>query len=167
MAKERQRYTVIPRTLIFVFKNEKLLMMKYSGKGEHQTQEKADRKDIYNPIGGHVEEGESVIECAVKEAWEEAGIKLLNPKVKGIINVSGFSGKNIMNFIISGTTEDEPISDSLEGRLEWVDVNEIDTLNVFPDLKPILEKLLTLKEDELFTGILKFDGEFGMKEIRL
>ena len=100
MAEEKNRYTVLPRVLVFVFKDGKLLMMKYSGKGENMSQEKLDRKDIHNCIGGHVEKGEDVIETAVKEAQEEAGIKLLNPKVRGIINISGFAEKDIINFII-------------------------------------------------------------------
>lgn len=95
MAQEKQRYMVLPRVLVFILKDDGLLMMKYSGKGENMTQEKLNRKDIYNCIGGHIEEGEDVIKAAIKEAEKEAGIRLLNPKVKGIINVSGFSGKNI------------------------------------------------------------------------
>ncbi|MCL4384635.1 NUDIX domain-containing protein [Patescibacteria group bacterium] len=167
MTEEVQRYTVIPRVLVFVFKNNKLMMMKYSGKGGHQTQEKVDRKDIYNPIGGHIEDGESPIDCATKEAMEEAGIKLLNPKISGVINVSGFAGKNIMNFIVSGTTEDEPIKETLEGTMEWVDSKAIDGLKVFPDLKPIMDKLMSLKEGQMFTGVIEFDGKFGLRKIEL
>lgn len=164
---EKIRYTVLPRVLVFVFKGNQILMMKYSGKGENMTQEKNDRKDIYNCIGGHVEQGEDVIETAVKEAEEEAGIKLLNPKVKGIINVSGFAGKNIMNFIITGTTEEEPLKATLEGELEWVDIEQIETINIFDDVTPILDKLLSLREEEIFVGKINFDGKFKMLDISL
>jgi 8-oxo-dGTP diphosphatase len=167
MAEEQQRYSVIPRTLVFVFKDNKLLMMKYSGKGSHQTQEKTDRKDIYNPIGGHIEEGESPIDSAIKEAREEAGIALLDAKVKGIVNVSGFAGKNIMNFIISGTTRDNNLGSTLEGELEWVDIGQVTSLPVFPDMKSIFEKLMLLKDGEIFCGAAKFDGKFGLEMINL
>jgi 8-oxo-dGTP diphosphatase len=167
MSEEKIRYTVLPRTLVFVFKEDRLLMMRYPGKGTNQTQEKSERKDIYNPIGGHVEEGESVIDSAIKEAEEEAGIRLVNAKVKGIINVSGFAGKNIMNFVVTGTTDDEPIKTSLEGELEWVHLTEIVSLNVFPDLKPILEKLLSLEDDQMFVGVAQFDGKFDLMNIEL
>ena len=126
--KEKPRYTALLRTLIFVFKDGRLLMMKYSGKGHSQTQEKSDRKDIYNPIGGHVEAGEDIIESARKEAMEEAGITLLRPKVKGIINVNGFAGKNMVNFIVTAETDDEPVSSSLEGELHWIDIDKLDKL---------------------------------------
>jgi 8-oxo-dGTP pyrophosphatase MutT (NUDIX family) len=167
MVKEEKRYAAVPRVLIFVFKKDKLLMMKYSGKGENMNQEKADRKGIYNCIGGHIERGEDVIEAAVKEAREEAGIKLLNPKVKGIINVSGFAGKDIMNFIITGTTEDEPITESLEGNLEWIEKNMLQEINIIKDIEPILDKLLLLGDDEMLVGNANFDGKFELLEMNL
>jgi 8-oxo-dGTP diphosphatase len=167
MSKEKERYTVVPRVLVFVFKNDKLLMMKYSGKGENMNQEKTDRKDIHNCIGGHIEKGENVIETAIKEAREEAGIKLFNPKVKGIINVNGFSGKNIMNFIIASTTNDEPISSSLEGELVWIKKDELKNINIFEDIIPILEKLLILRDGEMFVGNAAFDGKFKLLNLNL
>lgn len=159
---EKQRYMVLPRTLIFVFKEDKLLLMKYSGKGQSMSKEKEDRKDIYNPIGGHVEEGEDVIESAIREAKEEAGIRLLNPKIKGVVNVKGFAEKNVIMFIITGTTEDEVVKATLEGELEWVNQKDIDSLPVFPDLKYILNHLGYLKETEIFVGKAEFEG-FDLK----
>lgn len=161
------RYTVLPRVLVFVYKNGKLLMMKYSGEGEHQTQEKADRKDVYNPIGGHVEMGEDIVGAAIREAKEEAGVNLLNVKVKGVINASGFAGKNIMNFIISGETTDEPIKSSLEGELVWINPTEIDSLNVFTDLKSIMEKLNSMISSQIFSCTAQFNGRFGLEKITL
>ena len=81
---EKQRHSVIPRTLVFVFRNGKLLLIKYSGKGEHQTKEKEDRRDIYNALGGHIEANEDIIDNARREAKEEAGVDLINPRIKGI-----------------------------------------------------------------------------------
>ncbi|OGI29667.1 MAG: hypothetical protein A2288_00935 [Candidatus Moranbacteria bacterium RIFOXYA12_FULL_44_15] len=141
--------------------------MKYSGKGENMSQEKLDRKDIHNCIGGHVEKGEDVIETAVKEAQEEAGIKLLNPKVRGIINISGFAEKDIINFIISGTTEDEPIKSSLEGDLEWIKTEQLKDINIFSDIVPILEKVLSLEDEEMFVGSAEFNGKFKLLNINL
>jgi 8-oxo-dGTP diphosphatase len=163
---EEVRYTVLLRTLVFVFRDDKLLMMKYSGKGAHESREKTDRKGIYNPIGGHVEAGEDIVENAVKEAREEAGITLLSPKIKGVINISGFAGKNMVNFIVTGTTRDKGLGSSLEGELHWVDLNRLDELRIFADVKPILEKLLTMKNDEIFVGTARFKG-FELLELRL
>ncbi len=164
---EKIRYTVIPRTLIFVFRNEKLLLMKFSGKGENQTQEKEDRKDMYNPIGGHIEENENIIENTKKEAMEEAGVNLISPKIRGIINVNSFAGKNIMLFVVKAETTDEGLKSTLEGELEWVDPRNVDHLNLFKDLKLIIEKVIELKDDQMFVGTSKFDGKFGLVDIQL
>lgn len=163
---EKQRYTALVRTLIFVFRNDELLMMKYSGKGDNQTKEKADRKDIYNPIGGHVEEAEDIIQNAMKEAREEAGITLLNPKIKGVININGFAGKNMINFIITGETRDEVVSETVEGELHWIKLADIGSLNTFADIQPILDILSELKPEQMFAGIAKFDG-FDLVDLRL
>ena len=162
---ETPRYTVLPRTLILIIKNQQVLLMKYSGKGTHMTAEKEERKDIYNGLGGHVEEDEDVIENAKKEALEEAGINLLNPKVKGIMNVSNFSGKNVMMFIVVGTTEDELTTSTLEGDLEWIPFDKLDKINVFDDVKPFLETITKLKPEEMFLGKAKFDGKFKLLEL--
>ncbi len=167
MAEEKQRYIVIPRTLICVFRNGKLLLMKYSGKGENQTQEKEDRKDIYNPIGGHIEQTEDIIASARREAEEEAGITLIEPKIKGIVNVNNFSGKNVMMFVVTARTEDEGLKSTLEGELVWVDPATIAQLNVFKDLKLIIEKLLELKDNQTFVGTSVYDGKFELLDIQL
>jgi 8-oxo-dGTP diphosphatase len=166
MAEEKPRYTVLVRTLIFIFKDDQLLLMKYSGKGSNQSQEKADRKDIYNPIGGHVEADEDILESAAKEAMEEAGVHLEQPKIKGIVNVSGFAGKNMLNFIVTGVTSDEPLQSSEEGELHWVKTSQLDELTMFADVKPILEQLQTMQDNEMFMGKAVFEG-FELKELKL
>ena len=155
---EKVRYNALVRTLIFIFQDDEVLMMKYSGKGTHQSKEKADRKDIYNPIGGHVEEGEDIIASATKEAMEEAGVHLLDPKIKGVINISGFAGKNMINFIITGRTEDKVLKSTLEGELHWIKTAELSKIHIFDDLPPILEKLTTMEPDQMFTGTAAFEG---------
>lgn len=136
-----------------------MLLMKYSGKGQLLTNEKKQRKDIYNGLGGHVEKGEDVISSAVRETKEEAGVDLLNPKIKGVMNVSGFFGKDVTLFIVAGSTKDEPLSSTLEGELEWVCRAEIENLNIFQDVKPFLEKILEMKENQMFVGSSLFDGK--------
>jgi 8-oxo-dGTP diphosphatase len=139
--------------------------MKFSGKGDNPSQEKSDRKDIYDPIGGHIEAGEDVLDNARREALEEAGVRLINPKVKGIIHAHGFAGKNIMLFVVVATTDDEGVKSTLEGELEWVNPNDIDKLNIFEDLKLIIEKVLTLNDGQTFTAVSHFEG-FKLKDIK-
>lgn len=158
MSSEKIRHMVLARTLIFIFRGDELLVMKYSGKGGDQNQEKSDRKDMYNLIGGHIELGEDVISSAQREAHEEAGIRIVNPKVRGIIHIQGYAHKNIMNFIITGTTNDTPVTESLEGQLEWVQLSKLETLNIFEDVKLIVDALATLEPDETLVGTATYDN---------
>jgi 8-oxo-dGTP pyrophosphatase MutT (NUDIX family) len=166
MVKDEQRYVVLARTLIFVFRGDELLLMKYSGKGGHNSKEKTDRKDFYNPIGGHVEAGEDVVESACREAQEEAGIHLHQPKLKGVINVNGFAGKNMIIFVIVATTKDTPLSASLEGELHWVSPADLPKLRLFADVPPIIRQLKALKKDETFVGKAVFEG-FELIDLQL
>ena len=81
------------------------------------------------------------------------------------MNVSNFSGKNVMMFIVVGTTEDELTTSTLEGDLEWIPFDKLDKINVFDDVKPFLETITKLKPEEMFLGKAKFDGKFKLLEL--
>lgn len=87
---------------------------------------------------------------------EEAGIRLIKPKVKGIVNVNGFASKIIINFVVVGTTNN-PVKSSLEGELKWVNIRDI-PLKVFGDTMPMLEKIMSMKGSEIFVGTTKYRG---------
>lgn len=167
MSEEKKRYTVIPRVLVFVSKENKLLMIKYSGKGTNQTAEKSERKDIYNCIGGHIEADQDVIAAAETEALEEAGVHLINPKLKGVINIRNFAGKNILNFIVTATTKDTPLLSTLEGKLKFVDPADLKTKQTFPDLVAIFETLEKLEEAQTIAGTAVYDGDFNLIDLKL
>ena len=61
----KNRYMLIPRTVIFICKGDEYLLIKG-----------ADTKKLwagkYNGLGGHVEKGEDVISSAKRELFEEA-----------------------------------------------------------------------------------------------
>ena len=55
---------------------------------------------------------------------------------------------------------------SSDGELEWIGKDKVLTLNVFPDMGPILEKLMALKPNEMFVGTAEFE-KFDLKKINL
>jgi len=66
-------------TLCYVEKDNKYLML-------HRTKKENDiNKDKYIGIGGHIEHGESPNECIIRESFEETGLTLHNPKLRGLI----------------------------------------------------------------------------------
>ena len=101
----------------------------------------------------------------ILEDTRKLSTNLLNPMIKGIMNVSNFSGKNVMMFVVVGTTEDEHTVSTLEGDLEWIPFDKLDKINVFDDVKPFLETITKLKPEEMFLGKAKFDGKFKLLEL--
>ncbi|MFC4066240.1 NUDIX hydrolase [Actinoplanes subglobosus] len=144
------------RTLVFVVAGDRVLLIRYRDRNGAATGEKSDRAGFYNGIGGHVEKGEDILDSAAREAMEEAGISLENPRLAGVVHVDGFAGKQIVNFVVTASTNDTPKAECDEGRLEWVEMSRLPDLPVFADVKPLLERALT--DSPTFTAIARFDG---------
>lgn len=142
-----ERYQVIPRSLCFVFHQHQVLMLK-----ANSSKEWAGR---FDPVGGHIEANEDVLASGIREIKEESGLDVVDAKVRGVIHVSNFFGKNIMLFIITATATSTDIISNHEGELTWVSLAELDSINTFADIKPILERIL--KDNSFFTGNSKFD----------
>lgn len=151
------RHTVIPRTMCLVFHGHKLLLI--------QASKEKEFSGYYDPPGGHVEKGESIIETAEREILEETGINVISTKLRGVVHVSGFYGKDIMLFVTTSKARTITIKTSEEGKPRWVKITELDEINLFEDMKPIIRHILSLKKNEMFFGVSKFDGKDKLESL--
>ena len=85
----------------------------------------------YNGLGGKIEADEDVLTCMQREIREEAGIECLAMNLRGTLSWPGFGkqGEDWLGFIFlitkfSGT----PLTHNPEGRLEWVELEQLHTL---------------------------------------
>lgn len=152
-----ERHQVIPRTLCFIFYDDEVLLMKASAS--------KDWSGTYNPIGGHIEKGESIIGNAIKEIKEEANLDVTDTKLRGVMHVSNFFGKEVMLFVTSSKATTKEVTANDEGELEWVPIKDIESKNIFEDIKDILNHVLTLETEKMFFGVSTFDGKGKLESI--
>ncbi|HLB52075.1 hypothetical protein A3F07_03155 [candidate division WWE3 bacterium RIFCSPHIGHO2_12_FULL_38_15] len=146
----KQRHNVVPGVACFIFIEDKVLLIKAS--------EAKEWKGKYTPLGGHIEKGESVIAAANREIKEESGLTVFDTKLKGIVHVSGFYGKDIMLFVTSSKSKTKEVMSGYEGELEWVKISDLDKKDILEDVRPVLKHILEMNPGDIFVGSSEFDG---------
>jgi 8-oxo-dGTP diphosphatase len=87
----------------------------------------------WNGLGGKLEGGESPEECAIREVWEESGLRMLNPVLRGIITFPQFAkSEDWYTYIYVAYQFAGELIDSSEGVLAWVDNDKLFDLNLWP-----------------------------------
>ncbi len=133
------RYTVVPRTLIFLTQGERVLLLR----GAPDKKLWANR---YNGLGGHIEPGEDPRRAALRELLEEAGLTSVELQLKGLVTITRPQPPGVLLFVFTGTAPESPLPLSPEGQAEWVELAALQTLPVVEDLPALLEHILPAEE---------------------
>lgn len=102
--------------------------------------------------GGHVEKGESFIDSAKREVFEETGLKVDNLKLCGIIDwCHRKSGERYMVMLYkTDTYSGELIGETEEGKVFWADIDEIPKTELSRDFENYLKVFIDDDKQEFF-----------------
>ena len=140
-------------TLCYVRKGGKTLML-------HRVKKREDvHEGKWNGLGGKFEQGESPEDCVKREILEEAGLKIRNPRLKGVLTFPDFAKEEDWYvFVFTASRFTGRLLDSDEGNLAWIKDGDLLKLNLW-------------EGDRVFLPLLKrrghFSGKFHYKNGRL
>ncbi len=150
----QDRYTVIPRVLIFPFSSDsKVLLLKGS---EH----KRIWAGLWNGIGGHVEAGESVLQAAKRELQEETGLLAEKLLFCGAVIVETQTRPGIAFFVFKAEGLSGEQCDSPEGKLQWFSLDQIHQVPLVEDVPTLVGKVSRFQAgSQPFWGLYRYDAE--------
>ena len=146
------RYMLIPRTAIFVRRDDSYLLLK----GAPTKRLWAGK---YNGVGGHVNPGEDALSAARRELLEETGLQV-KLWLCGTVLVDTGQNPGVCLFVFCGECLEGEPRPSEEGIAEWVPLDELDSIPVVDDLPTLIERIHTMSRgDDPFAARSFYDGQ--------
>lgn len=133
---------------------EKILLLK-------RAETKKIDPGVYSGIGGKVEPGESVYDALIREIEEETGIKKFESIKAYSVTQHAYPPTEcewINIYFNMRIKEQIKIPESDEGRFDWIDPKDVETLPMVADLKEYVQ-ILYKNPDAFILGFYDNDQE--------
>jgi len=130
---DSQNYNVVTN-ICYVLDDKGRVLLQKKARGVGQGK--------WNGPGGKQEPDETIEDSVHREIWEETGLKLLNPEIKGELGFVCPNGDNFFSYVfVAKEFQGEP-RDKGEGELRWFDIEDIPLEKMWDDDKYWLKRLL-------------------------
>ena len=133
---DKNRYQIIPRVLIFATRGDSVLLIK-------GAPDKKVWPNLYNGIGGHIEQKESVLAAAYREFKEETGLDLVSPHLAAVVMIDTEDIPGIGMYVFKAQASSGDPAPSTEGSLEWVPPERLQDLALVEDLPILIPVILS------------------------
>jgi 8-oxo-dGTP diphosphatase len=138
-------------TLVYLKRDGRTLMI-------HRIRKKNDiHWGKWNTLGGKLEPGETPEECAVREVFEESGLTVRNPVMRGMLTFPAFDGEEDWYVFVMVATDfsGDPVESSPEGDLAWIEDGRLAGLELWEGDRIFMD---WLDDGRFFSGKLEYDG---------
>jgi 8-oxo-dGTP diphosphatase len=112
--------------------------------------------------GGHIEQGESIVDAVVREIKEEPGLTILNPTLCGVkqfpIMDGDYKNGRYLVFLFKTSEYEGELTSSEEGFMHWVEREDLYKVNLVEDFDDLIDVMMNEKLNE-FQYVVK-DGEW-------
>lgn len=129
------RWTVVPRTLCFVFHGDDVLLMK-------RGPQRKVFPNQYNGVGGHIERNEDPYTSARREIFEETGLEVTDLSLCAVYNIDTGEDSGIMLLVFRGAADKREVRQSDEGTLHWIAPDAVMSLDLVEDIPHILPRVM-------------------------
>lgn len=131
-------------TLCYVFDGNKVLMINRNKREDDMHLGK------WNGLGGKFIPGETPEECVIREVYEESGLLIKNPVLRGFLTFPAFDEEEDWYvFVFTANEFSGKLIESEEGELEWIEWENVKHLPLWEGDKYFLD---WLNQDRFFSA---------------
>ena len=129
----RKTYTVLTNLCLIEDTSTNKVVLQY------RSPERYKKWSGYAFPGGHIEEGESLVESVIREVYEETGLIIADPKLVAVKDWPQDEGGRYIVFCYKATEFTGQLRSSDEGEVSWVEKDQLEKLDLSYDMLPLLE----------------------------